>query len=591
MGKTIKVESLVNEIEDSIKQDFTTEQYQDYADFRESVKHGEDAFSISRVNVKRDVDISWVDKIEESVVALDNVLRKPRNFIKDVEEIVPIEMSKKIGSESVKHLATHTNYIQSIEDGKVTPNKILNVYKEESFATYENRFIKTLLQHLDVFIEKRYQGLISHKDVNNLASAHSIENFTVKNETVKFKMDISITSPSLNVEGGGDQKDGIETAIQRVLRIRKIIKEFMGGQFMEIMKDASPVKPPILKTNLLTKNQDYSKLLELWQFIESYTSKGYEVSLNEDNAIPKQEFIDKMQELSFLEYLYLKQYIGEDVDESIKLALERQMTYLAPEQAETDEKAAKGSKKGKMVAAGGAAGGRGGKGGYGAEASYGGKKGVTFATKAIIRKEFSKILGHYTDDLEEVKKIFTMEFEHVNKAVKKEEEALHEALERVIKKQKELNERERIHNIEKEKKEKAKALEKQKQAELKAKKEEARRLKEIERQIRLKELEEKRKQKEAERARKEAERAEAERIKQERIKKGLDIHIDTGNKDVISETEVLENDETRINVQELTNVYSDDVDELEIFNTELEGKDKFKEEDVKPLPEKGKKKK
>ena len=573
MGKKVKVESLVNELEDSIKQEFTSEQYQDYADFRESVKHGEDAFSISRVNVKRDVDISWVDKIEDSVVALDNVLRKPRNFIKDVEEIVPIEMSKKIGSESVKHLATHTNYIQSIEDGKVTPSKILNVYKEESFATYENRFIKTLLQHLNVFIEKRYQGLISQKDVNNLASAHSIENFNVRDETVKFKMDISISSPSLNVEGSENQKDGIETAIQRVLRIRHIIKEFMSSQFMDIMKDATPVKPPILKTNLLTKNQDYSKLLELWQFIDSYTSKGYEVSLNEDNAIPKQDFINKMQELSFLQYLYLKQYVGEDVDESIKLSLERQMTYFAPEQAETDEKGAKGGKRAKMVAAGGA-GGK-GKGGYGGEGAYGGRKGVTLATKAIIRKEFSKILGHYTDDLEEVRKIFTMEFEHVNKAVKKEEEALRDALERVIKKQKELNERERIQNIEKEKKEKAKAIEKKKQQELKAKKEEARRLKEIERQIRLKELEEKRKQKEAERARKEAERAEAERIKQERINKGLDIRIDTGNKDVIAETEIQENDETRINVQDLTNVYSDNVDDLEIFNTELEGKDKF----------------
>ena len=567
MGKKIKVESLVNELTDSIKQDFTSEQYQDYVDFRESVKHGEDAFSISRVNVKRDVDISWVDKIEDSVVALDNVLRKPRNFIKDVEEIVPIEMSKKIGSESVKHLATHTNFIQSIEDGKVTPNKILNVYKEESFATYENRFIKTLLQHLNVFIEKRYQGLISQKDVNNLASAHSIENFTVRDETVKFKMDISISSPSLNVDGTRDQKDGIETAIQRVLRIRHIIKEFMSSQFMDIMKDAPTVKPPILKTNLWTKNQDYSKLLELWQFIESYTSKGYEVSLNEDNAIPKQDFINKMQELSFLQYLYLKQYVGEDVDESIKLALERQMTYFTPEQAETDEKGAKGGKRAKMVAAGGA-GGR-GKGGYGGEGAYGGKKGITLPTKAIIRKDFSKILGHYTDDLEEVRKIFTMEFEHVNKAVKKEEEALRDALERVIKKQKELNERERIQNIEKEKKEKAKAIEKKKQQELKAKKEEARRLKEIERQIRLKELEEKRKQKEAEKARKEKERAEAERIKQERINKGLDIHIDTGNKDVIAEAEIQENDETRINVQDLTNVYSDNVDDLEIFNTEL----------------------
>ncbi len=267
-----------------------------YFEFRDDVNKGDGAFSTSKVKIDRDVDIEWVDRIEDSIIALDTILRAPRNFIQDVEEIVPIEMSRKIGSESVKHLATHTSFIQSVEGDKVTPNKILNVYKEESYATYENRFIKTLLVHLEAFIEKRYIGLISQKDVNNRADAHVIEEFKIGDETVKYNMNLSISSPSLIIEAQSfknpkqqseENKDRAnENSIERVERVRLIIHEFMTGTFMSLLKDAPLVKPPIQKTNLLTKNIEYKKALDLWQFIESYTARGFDVKLNEENRAP-----------------------------------------------------------------------------------------------------------------------------------------------------------------------------------------------------------------------------------------------------------------------------------------------------------------
>lgn len=43
------------------------------------------------------------------------------------------------------------------EDGTVIPNHLLNVYKEESLNTYENRFICTLITELQRFINKRFE--------------------------------------------------------------------------------------------------------------------------------------------------------------------------------------------------------------------------------------------------------------------------------------------------------------------------------------------------------------------------------------------------------------------------------------------------
>ena len=430
---------LINEINADMGE--FIDQSEGYQAFRKDINKSDsdNAYSLSRTSVQRTVDLEWVERIEETIIPLDNIIRNPNRFIKDEEEIIPIEMSRKIGVESVKHLATHTNFIQSVEGDKVTPNKILNVYKEESFATYENRFIKTLLIHLEAFIEKRFVGLSSQRDLKNIESSYVVENFSIGEENVKFKMEISVSEPSIK---SGDLKDApvlgteSQTSIHKVQRLRQIVREFMSSPFMtQQVKDAPLVKPPILKTNLLTKHQDYKRALELWQFIESYTQQGYDVSTNEQKSIISRGYIEKMKQLSYLQYLYLKKFTGGSVDKSLDDALERQynpsMTELVFKGDDVTGSGAGG------VGAGGA-----GRGQYYDEygddmdsSSYrrrhkgggigdevGDRKGpMDIKTRNIIRKAFSKILGHYSDDLDEVKNIFALELEKHNRAVEKEE--------------------------------------------------------------------------------------------------------------------------------------------------------------------------
>ena len=120
---------------------------------------------------KNDVDFEWLTIIEETVRYLDNILRSPNRFIVNEEEVVQIEKARKITIESIKHLSKHTNFIQEIEEnGDVKPSKILNINKEESYNTYENRFIYTLVLNTEQFIMMRKKKLIlssSLKDYKN----------------------------------------------------------------------------------------------------------------------------------------------------------------------------------------------------------------------------------------------------------------------------------------------------------------------------------------------------------------------------------------------------------------------------------------
>ena len=87
------------------------------------------------------LDIEWLEIIELTIPYLDNIFRSPNRVIVNEEEVVKIEQAKKITVETIKHLSRNTNLIQTLDEetGDVTPSKLLNVRKEESYDTYENR--------------------------------------------------------------------------------------------------------------------------------------------------------------------------------------------------------------------------------------------------------------------------------------------------------------------------------------------------------------------------------------------------------------------------------------------------------------------
>ena len=92
---------------------------------------------IDKSKITRDVE--WIDMMNFTVPYIDNIFRSPNRFIVNEEEIVKVEQAKKITVETIKHLSKNTNFIQKIDEktGDVTPSKLLNVRKEETYDTYE----------------------------------------------------------------------------------------------------------------------------------------------------------------------------------------------------------------------------------------------------------------------------------------------------------------------------------------------------------------------------------------------------------------------------------------------------------------------
>ena len=134
----------------------------------------ESKLHVSKNSNKVDVNFEWLDLMENTVQYLDNILRNPNRFIVNEEDVVKIELARRVTVDSIKHLAKNTNLIQDIDKktGDVKPAKILNINKEESFNTYENRFIYTVVQNMRMFLERKKSTLVgesSFKSANQLS--------------------------------------------------------------------------------------------------------------------------------------------------------------------------------------------------------------------------------------------------------------------------------------------------------------------------------------------------------------------------------------------------------------------------------------
>ena len=286
---------------------------------------GKNSIAFNKKIMEKAIDVSWVEAIEKGLPYIDNVLRNPRKTIEDVEEIVPIALSRKITVESVKHLAQHTDFIQDIDEktGKITPSKILNIHKEESLMTYENKFVNTLVDRLFVFINIRYQKLLQvakDEEVYSFDYEASVDNEAGKKMNISLKIETADSLETTNDMGF--------TVWERVEKIKKAMEGYKGSVLCTTLGNTF-IKPPVMRTNAIMKNVDLKGCLVLWQYIEGYDKVGYEINISNTAQKPDKNYIDDVYKLVAMNFLLLRTYTDKGADGAAELKTQKSKT-IAP---------------------------------------------------------------------------------------------------------------------------------------------------------------------------------------------------------------------------------------------------------------------
>ena len=243
------------------------------------------------------LSFEWIDQIEFSCPYIDIVVRNPKLTLIKEERVVNAEKSKKVTVESIKDLSKHTNYISKYDEEKnyIEPSIILNIFNEETYNIYENRFLYTLVKQVESFIFKKEQELKDFKFNDTKLLEYSA---TSKTDYEKVSIELRLNSESFPDDKPNPKFDEeIKVAKARLKRIKDYIRSWNNSELFKELEKAhiNLVNSPIKKTNILLKNPNFQIAVKLWDYLQKYDMQEKNIirpDIEQAGKNPLQDFID-----------------------------------------------------------------------------------------------------------------------------------------------------------------------------------------------------------------------------------------------------------------------------------------------------------
>ena len=285
-----------------------TTQNRECTAFRKAVSEANaDTDSIKIIRTICTVEEDWLDEIEKGLVFVDKAIKEDRQFIYSNGEVEPIEKVKNVSTESVKHLARHSNLITRMpaEGHDIIPDKLYSVERLNDYTVYENRFLYMLLCYVRDFVSIRYSKIMELSNKYD-GTLYLDKQITTAKQTLSYRV-------SLHDERRDDkylrEHNPAKPSIDRMDLILKTIIAFMATPLMEYASKAPMLKPPMTKTNVLKMDNNFKGAVALYDYIIAYDKDGYTKEERIIDLSPfDQALSDELSEgcalLSFLTYEY-----------------------------------------------------------------------------------------------------------------------------------------------------------------------------------------------------------------------------------------------------------------------------------------------
>lgn len=288
-------------------------EFYDY--FMANLESGKNTFQFSNRKVEKSVDEAWVLAIEAVIKPMEEIIANPRNFIVQEEVIVNIALAKRVTPESIRHLSQHGNMIDTVTDDNVRPNRLMNKFKEDTWNTYENRFVYTLLEMVYEFVDKRYEAIFAALGEEYGAYLKLNSQVQSYHEAVTANIDLRIQQEENLI--ATDEKN--ETIFSRIARLHRIFSNFRQTSFAQEVAKYGKIKPPLVRTNAIAKNQNFKACHKLWNFILAYSDIGYSIKIFEQSTDFDDSFTRDVYHSILFNYIILKNHLEDPKDREINL--------------------------------------------------------------------------------------------------------------------------------------------------------------------------------------------------------------------------------------------------------------------------------
>ena len=240
------------------------------------LQQGEKTIYNKTVRETKIFDGNFLDVVIVAYPSLLKICRDPKKTLAYMQEVVAMEKAKKVDSESIRHLASHTQYIRDInEQNEVIPSKILSTYAEDNIGIYENRFIKSLINRVIVFLDTRLKLMDENLESISADEIRYKNNIKLSHRKIDLEMNIKISNEILDeTQKARELFDKTKNALDKYRALK-------GTGLYQAVAKLKDVVPPIMKTNIILHNPDFKIAYNLWLYIDRTTEVGYNVQSDE----------------------------------------------------------------------------------------------------------------------------------------------------------------------------------------------------------------------------------------------------------------------------------------------------------------------
>ncbi len=298
-----------------------------YEYFMQMLENGKNVMQFSNRKVEKLVDEVWVNAIETAMKPMEEIINNPRNFIVQEEIIVNVALAKRVTPDTIQHLAQHGSMVDefSEKDG-VRPNRLMEKSKEDSWNTYENRFVYTLLDMTYEFVNKRYDVIFSAINQEEGAFLKLSSQVSSYHEEMNVNVDIRVKQ----VEDllSSDQKN--ESIFARIARLHRLLTNFRSSTFAKEVAKYGKIKPPVVRTNAIAKNPNFKACYKLWNFLSAYKEVGYTINVYDQNPEISEDFMMDIFHSIMFDYIILKNYLENPDDRAVYLNKKAKRKEIKP---------------------------------------------------------------------------------------------------------------------------------------------------------------------------------------------------------------------------------------------------------------------
>lgn len=281
----------------------------------ESLEKGTHFLDNRTIVESKTFDDEFLNVLEAAYPAFSKITKDPKRSIKYENDIVSVEKARKISSQTIEHLASHTQFIREVKkDGFVIPDKLLTSFAEEDLEIYENRVFKTLIDNIIRFLYKRMDVLSENIESTRTDLINYNNNVMLKDGKVEVSLNVKLTKML------SEETAKSERIKERTAALKQAYEGLRGTPFLRAIAKCKPVHSPLLKTNIILHNAEFKIVYNTWIFMERYSREPYGVEVVEtkydaDNSTVEKDFTNAANAL-LSELLYYRKANSNDKIES-----------------------------------------------------------------------------------------------------------------------------------------------------------------------------------------------------------------------------------------------------------------------------------